>query len=303
MIMKKLFTREVKIALVAIVGVILLFFGLNFLKGKNIFSDDNTYKLQFADVSGLSNSAPIYANGYRVGSVTGFTYDYDNPGRIIVLADIDKQLRIPAGTTAKIVSDLMGNTQVNLHIASNTGSYINANDIIYGEIDEGALGETKALIPAVQAILPKLDSIMASLNVLLADPAIANTLHNAEKTTANLTTTTAQINRLMATLNAEVPGIITKTSNVMGNAETLTGNLAEIDIAGTMAKVDATLNNVQQLTDALNNRQGSLGMLLYDQGLYNNLTATMRDADSLMIDVKARPGRYINFSVFGKKVK
>lgn len=301
--MDKVFTKEVKIALVAIAGIVLLFFGLNFLKGMSLFSNDNTYKLAFTNIDGLSNSCPIYADGYRVGTVTGIVYDYDKAGNIIVEADIDNELRIPLGSKAEISSDLMGNTRVNILLANNPRERLNPGDIIQGAIDEGAMGQAKALLPTVEAILPKLDSIMASLNALLSDPAIANTLHNAETISSNLVTTTNQLNALTANLNHEMPGLLNQANSVMANTNTLTSNLAAVDVAGTMAKVDATLNNVQQMTNALNSREGTMGLLLHDPGLYNNLNATMRDADSLMIDFKARPSRYIHFSVFGKKDK
>lgn len=301
--MDKVFTKEVKIALVAIAGIVLLFFGLNFLKGMSLFSNDNTYKLAFTNIDGLSNSCPIYADGYRVGTVTGIVYDYDKAGNIIVEADIDNELRIPLGSKAEISSDLMGNTRVNILLANNPRERLNPGDIIQGAIDEGAMGQAKALLPTVEAILPKLDSIMASLNALLSDPAIANTLHNAETISSNLVTTTNQLNALTTNLNHEMPGLLNQANSVMANTNTLTSNLAAVDVAGTMAKVDATLNNVQQMTNALNSREGTMGLLLHDPGLYNNLNATMRDADSLMIDFKARPSRYIHFSVFGKKDK
>lgn len=299
----KYITKEVKIAVTAIVGVIALFFGLNFLKGLTIFSDDTTYKMSFKNIDGMANSCPVYADGYRVGTIVGINYDYDQSGNIIVDVDIDKNLRIPLGSTAEIESDLMGNTQVNLLLANNPRERVNPGEIIPGAISEGAMGELKSMIPAVQQILPKLDSIMASLNMLLADPAISATLHNAQVISGNLTTTTQQLNTLMASLNKQVPGLLNKADNVMANTETLTSNLAAVDVAGTMAEVNATLNNVKALTDALNSREGSVGLLLHDPGLYNNMTATMASADSLLIDLKAHPKRYVHFSIFGKKDK
>ena len=123
----KYFTKEVKIALVAIAGVVLLFFGLNFLKGLSIFSDGHAYKIAFANVNGLSGSCPIYADGYRVGTVTGISYDYDKQGNIIV--------------TAEIASDLMGNTQVNLLLANNPRERVNPGETIMGAIAHGAVDD------------------------------------------------------------------------------------------------------------------------------------------------------------------
>lgn len=301
--MNKIFTKEVKIALVAIAGVILMFVGLNFLKGLSVFSTNTTYYIEFSNVDGLSNSSPIYADGFRVGTVIGVDYDYEKQGSILVTVDVDPELRIPLGSTAEISSDFMGNTRVNLLLSNNVRERVNPGETISGIIDSGAMGKLQAMIPAVERILPKLDSIMQSLNMLLADPAIANSLHNAEAITSNLVVTTSQLNTLMQNVNGKLPSMMSHADKVMGNTEKLTGNLAALDVAGTMAKVDATLNNVQQLTAALNSREGSIGLLLHDPGLYNNMTATMRDVDSLMIDLKAHPKRYVHFSIFGRKDK
>lgn len=301
--MNKIFTKEVKISLVAIAAVVALFFGMNFLKGLTIFSNTTTYRMLFSNLKGLSNSTPIYADGYKVGTVTDIDYDYENNGNITVEAEIDPQLRIPAGSTAMIESDLMGNIKVTLLLANNPRERIEAGGVIPGVEENGAMKQMQAMVPAIQAMLPKLDSIMVSLNKLLADPAIAATLHNAATISSNLTTSTAELNTLMTTLNKEMPTMMSKANSTLSNTETLTGNLAKVDIEGTMARVNKTLDNVEQITTAINNREGSLGLLIYDKGMYNHLNATMRDADSLVVDLKSHPKRYVHFSVFGKKDK
>lgn len=301
--MNKIFTKEVKIALVAIAAITALYFGMNFLKGLTVFSNTTTYKMQFSNLKGLSRSTPIYADGFKVGTVTDIEYDYQNHSNILVEAEIDPQLRIPAGSTAVIESDLMGNIKVTLLLANNPRERVNPGDIIMGVDENGAMKQIQAMVPALQAMIPKLDSIMASLNKLLADPAITKTLHNAETISSNLTTSTAELNTLMKTLNKDVPGMMSKANATLENTEVLTSNLAKVDIEGTMAKVNNTLNNVEKMTAAINNREGTLGLLMYDKGLYNHLNATMRDADSLVIDLKSHPKRYVHFSVFGKKDK
>ncbi len=301
--MKNPFTKEVKIALVAIVGVILLFFGMKFLKGLNLFDNGTKYYITFKDVSGLSASSPIYADGYKVGTVKAINYDYSHSNDITVEAEVEKDMRIPKGSSAEIVSDMMGNTQVNLLLANNPRERVEAGGIIPGNINAGALGEVKNLIPTVQQILPKLDSIMASLNALLADPALANSLHNVETITGNLTISSRELNTLMAQLNKGVPVMMNKANGVLDNTNKLTGNLANIDVEGTMRQINKTLANVEAVTASLNNKQGTLGLLMNDPTLYNNLNSTMRDADSLLVNLKAHPKRYVHFSLFGKKDK
>lgn len=299
----KYFTKEVKIAIVAIVGLVVLFLGMNFLKGLDLFSTDNRYYISFRDISGLSSSSPIYADGYKVGVVRGIVYDYSQSKDIIVEADINKDMRIPKGSSAEIVSDLMGNVKVNLLLASNPRERVNPGETIVGGINDGAMGQMKDLIPVVQDMLPKLDSILASVNLLLQDPAIANSLHNVETVTGNLTVSTRRLNTLLGTLNRRMPGLLAKADGVMDNAQVITSNLSKVDVEGTMSKVNATLDNVQAFTDQLNNNTGSLGLLMRDPNLYYNLNATVKSADSLLIDLKSHPKRYVHFSVFGRKDK
>lgn len=296
-------TKEIKIALVAIVGILIMYFGINFLKGMNLFSTNNAYYMTFDDIQGLGASTPIYADGYKVGTVDGLEYDYKENGPIKVKVDINKDLRIPQGSKAEIVKDLMGNLQVNLLLANNPRERVEPGGIIPGAVNGGMMDKAANLIPVVEKMLPKLDSILSSVNALLADPALAASLHNVETITSNLTVSTRELNTLMAGLNKQVPGMIGKANGVLDNTNRLTANLASLDVQGTLNKVNQTLESAHQFTEKLNSNQGSLGLLMNDTKLYDNLTSTMSHADSLVIDLKAHPKRYVHFSVFGRKDK
>lgn len=296
-------TKEIKIALVAIVGILVMYFGINFLKGMNLFSTNNAYYMTFDDIQGLGASTPIYADGYKVGTVDGLEYDYKENGPIKVKVDINKDLRIPQGSKAEIVKDLMGNLQVNLLLANNPRERVEPGGIIPGAVNGGMMDKAANLIPVVEKMLPKLDSILTSVNALLADPALPASLHNVETITSNLTVSTRELNTLMAGLNKQVPGMIGKANGVLDNTNRLTANLASLDVQGTLNKVNQTLESAHQFTEKLNSNQGSLGLLMNDTKLYDNLTSTMSHADSLVIDLKAHPKRYVHFSVFGRKDK
>ena len=301
--MEKKHGKEVKIALVALFGLFVLFVGMNFLKGLNIFSKGDVYYIAFQDVTGLASSSPIYADGYPVGTVRSIDYDYTHEGKTKVTIDIDSKMRIPKGSSAVIESDMLGNVRVNLLLANNPREKVLPGEVIPGEIASGLMAKAATLIPVVEQMLPKLDSILTSVNLLLTNPAIAQSLQNIQATTHNLTATTNELNRLMAGLNGQVPGLMKKADGGLNNTQTLTGNLAQLDVATTLAKVDATMQNVQTMTDRLNSNDGTLGLLMRDASLYNHLSSTANDADSLLIDLKAHPKRYVHFSLFGRKDK
>lgn len=296
-------TREIKIAATVIVAAVLLYFGMNFLKGQTIGSN-NTYKMSFTDLKGLTRTTAIFANGYKVGTISDIQYDYENVGEAItVLADIDPRLRIPVGTKAKIETDLMGNMKVSLIMGKAAAQRLKPGDVIEGVEDLGMMQQVNAMMPAVQAMVPKLDSILTRLNTILASPAIISMLQNLDGMTASLKFTSEELNFIMKELHSGMPAIVAHANNTLANTETMTAKLNDIDFNSTMTKIDNTLSNVESLTKTLNSTEGSLGLLLHDKTMYNNLSATLADADSLMIDLKAHPKRYVHFSVFGKKDK
>ncbi len=300
--------NEVKIAIVAILGIIILFFGMQFLKGSSLFSTDNIYNIKFDNISGLSTSSPIYSNGFKVGTVKGIEYDYKNNKDIIVKVAIDKNMTIPQGTRAEINSDMLGNVRVNLLLGSSTAA-LKPGGVINGGKSAGMMEQVAKLVPPIQAMMPKLDSIMTNLNMLTADPALKSSLHNVNRLTASLVVSSAQLNMLLSKVSKDIPGMTGKTNLLLDNAggtmksaHLLVNNINQkidsIHVTQSMAKLEQTLHNVQELTRKLNEDEGTLGMLMNDKQLYLNLTKTIGDLDSLMIDLKAHPKRYVHFSVF-----
>jgi phospholipid/cholesterol/gamma-HCH transport system substrate-binding protein len=297
------FSKEIQIALVAVVGLVVLFFGLQFLKGLKIFSSDSRYFVKFDNISGLSASSPVYANGYRVGVVENIIFDYEKRGDIVAVVGVDKQMRLPKGSFAEIASDLLGNIKLELNFGPDPTSLMAPGDTLTGGLQKGAMNRAAEMIPQIEKMLPKLDSILASVNTLLADPALANSLHNVDQITADFTRTTKELNLLTASLNKQMPEILQNANGVLANTNVLTSNLNDLNIAATMGHVNNTLQNVEQMTAKLNSKEGTLGLLMRDPSLYWNLNSTMMHADSLMIDLKSHPKRYVHFSVFGKKDK
>ena len=299
----KFFTKEVKIAIVAIIGIVVLFYGLQFLKGLSVFANDDNYYVKFTDVSGVSASTPVYANGYKVGVVESVVFDYSARGNIVAVMGLDKKMRLPRGSRAEISSDLLGNIKINLLLGDDPINMIEKGDTIPGSAEMGMMGKIGKLMPTIEAMMPKLDSILTSLNMLLADPALAQTLHNVEGMTSDLNATSSELRTLSASLNREMPQMMQKANGVLDNTQQLTGNLAAIDVASMTASINQTLANVNEMTSKLNSNEGTLGLLMRDASLYNHLNATVVSADSLLVDLKAHPKRYVHFSIFGSKTK
>lgn len=326
--MKKLVTPEIKIALVAIVGVVVLFWGMNFLKGLNLYASDIHYNMQFDNVDGLTPTTPIYAHGFKVGTIKDIVYNYEDPSKPInVSVAIDKEMRIPMGSTAEIENDIMGNVKVNL-ILGNAKQYLKQDGIIVGNISGGILGKVKNSLPDVQRMIPKIDSILTNIVALTSAPALAGTLHNANKLSSELTKSSKQLNILLAQLNKSLPamtskanGLLDNTNGVMTEAKagiadarstmkgadvlmtSLNDKVNALDIQTTAAKLNMALDEVNKLTATLNSNKGSMGLLMNDPALYNNLNSTLRNVDSLVVNLKANPKRYVHFSIFGRKNK
>ena len=299
----KFLTNEVKIALAAIAGIAILFVGMQFLKGLNIFSSADNYYVRFSDISGLSASSPVYANGYKVGVVKKVLYDYTQPNNIVAVMGLDKNLKLPKGTRAEISSDLLGNVKLELKFGPNPIDLLEEGDTIAGGMANGLMGKAADMIPQVEKMLPKLDSILASLNALLQDSAIVRSVHHVDQITSNLDKTSNELNQLSVQLNRQMPQMLTKVDGVLTNTEGFTQQLNDMNLGETMQKVDRAAGNMEQMTAKLNSNEGTLGLLMRDPSLYENMNATMHSADSLLIDLRQHPKRYVHFSVFGKKDK
>ena len=307
----KIFNREVKIALTAIVAIVLVYLLINFMKGINVFNSSNTYYVRFDNIAGLAVSNAVYANGYPVGIVRGIQYDYGNHERVVVAIELDKEMHMPRGTKAELVTSLMGGVTMSLILGPNPTDNLTQGDTISGGLHEGAVEKVEALMPTIMDMLPKLDSIVTNMARLSADPALAQTLRNTAEITNNLRRTSAKLD---AMVGRDLPQMMQNLNKTSRNVERLSNNLAAINLQETMNEVNASLAEVKQfsaninamtydLNSKLNSRDNTFGLLLNDRKLYDNLNHAVSSADSLLINVKAHPKRYVHSSIFGKKDK
>lgn len=298
--MKKIFSREVIIGATGIIAILVIYLLINFFKGINLFKPDNHYYVKFSDVCQLVNSSPVFINGYSVGNVRDINYDYTNPGNIIVTIEIDERMKVPAGSYATITTHMLGGTDMSLVLA-NSNMILSPGDTINGIPDKGiAAVAGEKILPAFDRMIPKLDSILGNLNTLLANPSLNSTVDNAAALTEELKKTTASINRLLA---KDVPAITDRMVRLEEDMLAVSGELKNIDYASITKELEQTLVNVRKLTSALNSNNGTIGLLLNDTTLYRNLCTTCEQAESLLVNLREEPKRYVHFSIFGRKDK
>lgn len=294
--MKKVFSKEVIIAVVTLVSLFILYTGVNYLKGINIFKPSNHYYVKINNVNELQISSPVYVNGFKVGLVNAIEYDFQNGEDILVLISLDKKMKIEAGSYAELKSGLTSGAYLNLILNKYVSSYAQPGDTLLGKADPGLMDKLAAeMIPQVEAILPRLDSILVGIQTLVTHPALSQSLDHISATTASLEKSSKQLTYL---LNKDVPQIIGNVDQITSDFAIVSSNLKTVDINSSLAKVDNAILNLDAFITKLNNKDSSLGLLMNDKSLYNHLDSTAINASELLYDLRKNPKRYVHFSIF-----
>lgn len=292
--------KEFKIGLVGIIALVALFLGINFLKGKSLFKTYNEYYVRYNNAKGLTKSTVVYVDGYDAGIVTNVVYDYSSRGNVLVEISIDPSIVLCQGTKISVESDLMGGCTMNVVPTPLSDNKYMPGDTIQGYEGAPLMSQVEEMMPRINAITCKLDTLIGALNTLVTNPNLASILSNVEQMSANLITTTEHINAFMG---RDLP-VLADTYNKVGeNVRVITENFKSVDIQNTLDSVNMTISNVNAIMQQVSNPNGTLGALMYDRSLYNTLNKTVGSVDSLMVDIKSRPKRYVHFSLFGSKTK
>ena len=302
------FSRELKIGIVLIVAIFLLYFGMNFLKGLNIFSPMRTYVGQFERLNEIETSSPVYIRGYKVGQVSNIEYDFSKDKAFCVSVVINKDIPLPEGTQMTLIADgLLGGGAVELRIPAKTNDkFYASNDTLPTAIEAGLLDNLQnGLIADLSKTINDVDSIVVNLKGQLEGNQVKDILSNVDNITKDLNSSSTKLKQI---INTDVPPIVNDakqtladTRQTMARLNTFSEKIDSVDLNGIVNKVDTAVGNLQKISDAANSKDGTLGLLLYDKGLYNKVSRTVESADTLITDIKANPKRYINISVFGGK--
>lgn len=298
--MNKLFSREIIIGASVLIALLALVFGINYLKGVNIFKAANYYYASYTNVAGLAQSAPVTLNGYKVGLVRDIAYEYDNPGHVKVEISLDRQLLLPEGTSAVIVTDMLGTSTIELRMGTSP-NLLEVGSKISGVVGSGLMDKVSTeLMPSIIQIAPHIDSLVVALTAVAADPALVNSVRRLDAIMANLEATTTQLNRT-------VPALLKNANSTMANVSDISANISQVSSAlavlsddlkrmpldSTLRNINSITANLDEATSKLNSTNSLLGLLLNDPGLYHNLNNSAAHVDSILIDLKKQPKRYI----------
>ena len=296
--MKKFtFSREAKIGVAVAIAIGMLYFGLNFLKGVNIFQPTTYFYAQYERVDGIVPTTPVMINGYQVGHVSQINFDYTKEAPITLQITVDNKLVVPQGTIAEIYdTGLMGDKAIQLKLGrSNT--LLQPGDTLRTSVQNGLMAAvTDALVEPIKAMMPQLDSTIKTINHTLSGERVQSLLTNAEAAIANF-------KAISANLKKELPTTMSNVNNITANLSEVSDELKAAQMDSTLLKVDATIANLENITNQLKSNENTLGALLNDKELYQNLDSTVQSANALLIDLKENPKRYVHFSVFGSKEK
>lgn len=299
--MKKLISKEFIIGISVIAAILVLVFGIDYLKGINLFSPANFYYAEYENVQGLETAAPVTINGYKVGQVREIQFDYANPGKVRVLLALNKDLKLPVDSKAELASTLLSGAYVNIRMGSSTKMLEKGSNVPTMVVPDMMASISNDVMPAVNSILPKIDSLLYNLNTLVADPALLASIQRLDGITGNVYAAT---DGLKTTLKSDIPIIMRNTrgithglDSVVTNLGMLSYQLKELPLSTTVDNVNQITANLTKFSDQLNNQKSTLGMLMNDPELYNRVNSVAASVDSLIVDIKRNPKRYISIKL------
>jgi phospholipid/cholesterol/gamma-HCH transport system substrate-binding protein len=311
-------TKEIKTGLYALLALGMVIWGFNFLKGRNIFVGRTHFYAVYDNINGILPNSPVLINGMRVGQVKEIDFATDKSGKIILHIILNNnQLPIPKNTVAQIYSlDMLGAKGVQLLLGNSTEMTV-TGDTLLSSVDSGITEEiSKQLLPIkskAENLIVSIDSMVASTRIIFDSKSqnnIRNTIERLNNTVASIDNLMAEERDRISAITKNIESITTnikknndKLANIIKNLNSISDSLAKAQVASTINNVDRTMRETALIMEKINKGQGSLGLLVNNDSLYNNLSSASRDLDKLLEDMRLNPKRYVHFSVFGNKEK
>ncbi len=309
-------SNETKVGALTSIAIAILFIGYSFLKGNNVFSSDNTFYTEYDNVDGLAVSKPVLVSGFQIGRVSKLTLQPS--GKIRTEFKINDDYAIPSNTVARIVSaDLLGSKAIVFELGNST-TMARSGDPLLSDVQANLMEKVEPLQKKIENLVEKLDSVLSGVNSVLDDGfqrdfkssvhSISISLKNLEKITSDVDGLMGSEKNRLANIMANLESITNnfknnnaKINSILGNLDSLSSDLSKTEIKATIDNANQAMRDVQAITNKINAGEGSIGLLIHDEKLYNNLTNASQNLDELVHDLKTNPGKYLKISIFGKK--
>lgn len=316
--------REVRIALFFILGMVLVYWGINFLKGKDIFSTQTVLYAEYENITGLQVANPIMLNGFKIGQISEIKFIPGGKGKLLVKMLITEDIAIPTNSVARIISsDLLGSKAMQI-ILGNSSNPAKSGDYLKGEIETDLKEEVSMQILPLknkaEELLSSFDSVLVILQLIFNEntrdnlnhsfESIKNTIASLEHASYNLDTLMSSQRFRLSTIFANVESITTnlkdnndKIRQIFSNLNSISDSLARSNFKATINSANESLARFNDIMTKVDQGQGSLGMLINNDTLYYNLEKSSNDLDKLVEDIRLNPQRYLHFSIFGRSGK
>lgn len=297
-------SKELKTGVIAIVIITLFIWGYNFLKDQSVYDSIRKFYVEYADVQGLKVNDPVTINGLKVGKVSDISFHPEKVGKLVIQLDITNTVKFSSNSITKIYSpDLLGSKRIKI-IMANDGELVAENrDTLKGEIDLGILGELDNQIGPLKS---KLENFVSNTDSLILD--ISNLLdaenqRNLKASIENFKNLSYKVDQILESNKVKIDSVVSNANNSLLSISQMMDSLNKADLGATVVSLQATLRTFNQVLDSVQSGHGSIGKLMRDDALYNNLESASKELEELLRDFKLHPKRYVNVSVFGKKAK
>lgn len=304
-------SREVKTAILVILGIVFFIFGFNYLKGKNLLDSSRTFYAEFENVEGLAPSTPVTINGLNVGKVQKINLKEDGSGKLLVTFVIDNDFQFSKNSAAQLYeAGLIGGKAIAIIPAFDDAENAKDQDLLKGTVKAGLTDlvqqKLTPLQEKIESAMVSADSLLMNINDILDTKTKANFkkgIADLSETISSFKSTSKNIDAILVDNKEKLETTLSNVENASTKFSNISDSLANANLGKTIKDLQGTLTKFDGILASVENGEGSIGKLLKDEGLYNNLEGASKQMEALLEDMKLNPKRYVHFSLFGKKAK
>ncbi|MDB4643872.1 MlaD family protein [Flavobacteriaceae bacterium] len=301
-------SKEIKAALFVLLGIFLFLIGFNFLNGTSLFKSENTLYAVYDQVEGLQSGTKVTVNGLTIGKVSSINF-LPETDKILVSFTVRNDLQFSKNSVAELYeAGLIGGKSIAIIPVYDQESFLASGDTLRSRIKPGLTdvvgSEIAPLQKKLDTVLSDADTLIGALNTILDDQAqsgLNEAFANLSTTVTNLNTISSDLSNILSSQGKNINTTLENLAETSDNLNQITDSLSRANLKGVITKFESTATNLNLVLSSINRGEGSLGKLIQDDALYNNLEASTKEVELLIKDLKEHPKRYVHFSLFGKK--